>query len=164
MRFGRTLAVALSGVRGTLVDVEAPIGNGLPTLMISGLPDKACAQAPDRLRSAVASAGLSIPPSRIVVNLSPASIPKHGSGYDLAIAVAVLAAADVIEASVAARSVHLGELGLDGSIRPVPGVLPVVMAAAAAGVRHVVVPAASVAEARSPGWGPCRRRRPEGGP
>ena len=148
MRFGRTLAVALSGVRGTLVDVEAHIGNGLPTLMISGLPDKACAQAPDRLRSAVASAGLSIPPSRIVVNLSPASIPKHGSGYDLAIAVAVLAAADVIEASVAARSVHLGELGLDGSIRPVPGVLPVVMAAAAAGVRHVVVPAASVAEAR----------------
>jgi magnesium chelatase family protein len=82
MRFGRTLAVALSGVRGTLVDVEAHIGNGLPTLMISGLPDKACAQAPDRLRSAVASAGLSIPPSRIVVNLSPASIPKHGSGYD----------------------------------------------------------------------------------
>lgn len=148
MRLGRTRAVALAGVTGTLVDVEAHIASGLPTIAVSGLPDKACGQAPDRIRSAAAAAGVPIPAQRIVVNLSPASITKHGSVFDLAIAVSVLSAAEVIRSRVAATVVHLGELGLDGRIRGVRGVLPCVIAAARAGVRDVVVPLANVAEAQ----------------
>ena len=138
MKLGHTRAVALAGVAGTLVDVEAHIASGLPTIAVSGLPDKACGQAPDRIRSAASAAGVAIPTQRIVVNLSPASITKHGSLFDLPIAIAVLAAAGVVRSQVATDAVHLGELGLDGSIRGVRGVLPCVLAAARAGVEDVV--------------------------
>ncbi|MCA0336502.1 MAG: YifB family Mg chelatase-like AAA ATPase [Actinobacteria bacterium] len=148
MKLGHTRAVALAGVAGTLVDVEAHIASGLPTIAVSGLPDKACGQAPDRIRSAASAAGVAIPTQRIVVNLSPASITKHGSLFDLPIAIAVLAAAGVVRSQVATDAVHLGELGLDGSIRGVRGVLPCVLAAARAGVEDVVVPLENVAEAR----------------
>ena len=90
---GRTLSVALSGLDGTLVDVEAHIAQGLPHFAIGGLPDTACAQAPDRVRPAAATSGVPVPPHRVTVNLSPASIPKRGACFDLPIAVAVLAAA-----------------------------------------------------------------------
>lgn len=148
MKLGRTRSVALSGVAGTVVEVEAHVAPGLPALAVSGLPDKACAQAPDRIRSAAAAAGPGVPQSRVVVNLSPAAIPKHGSAFDLPIAIAVLRAAGDLRSALAERVVHLGELGLDGSIRSVRGVLPCVMAAARAGVTEVVVPVENVAEAR----------------
>ncbi|WP_392545421.1 YifB family Mg chelatase-like AAA ATPase [Oryzobacter telluris] len=149
MGLGRTLSVTLTGLEGTLVDVEAHIAQGLPQFAIGGLPDAACAQAPDRVRPAAATSGVPLPAHRITVNLSPASIPKRGSGFDLPIAVAVLAASGVLRAAaLAAEVVHLGELALDGRLRGVRGVLPSVLEAARRGVRHVVVPLENVAEAQ----------------
>ncbi len=146
---GRTLSVTLTGLDGTLVDVEAHITAGLPQFAIGGMPDKACGQAPDRVRSAAATSGVPVPAHRVTVNLSPASIPKHGSGFDLPIAVAVLAASGVLRAAaLAAEVVHLGELSLDGRLRGVRGVLPSVLEASRRGVRHVVVPMENVAEAQ----------------
>ncbi|MEO7068906.1 MAG: magnesium chelatase domain-containing protein, partial [Nostocoides sp.] len=145
---GRTTCVALSGLRGTVVDVEAHLGSGLPAFVVGGLPDKAISQAPDRIKAAATSIGESVSQYRVTVNLSPAAIPKQGTGFDLAIATAVLAARRRVSPALVARVCHLGELGLDGRIRPVRGVLPCVMAAATAGIREVVVAAGNVAEAR----------------
>ena len=146
---GRTLCVALTGLDGTLVDVEAHVAQGLPHFAIGGMPDTACAQAPDRVRSAAATIGVPVPPHRVTVNLSPASIPKHGARFDLPIAVAVLAAAGSLPGgALAADVLHLGELALDGRVRGVRGVLPSVLEAARRGVRHVVVPLENVAEAQ----------------
>ncbi|MFQ6170255.1 YifB family Mg chelatase-like AAA ATPase [Oryzobacter sp. R7] len=146
---GRTLSVTLTGLDGTLVDVEAHIAPGLPQFAIGGMPDTACGQAPDRVRSAAATSGVPVPAHRVTVNLSPASIPKHGSGFDLPIAVSVLAAAGLLRApTLAAGVVHLGELALDGRLRGVRGVLPAVLEAVRRGVRDVVVPLENVAEAQ----------------
>ncbi len=148
MSLGRTRSVALRGIDGAMVDVEAHVAPGLPHVTVTGLPDAACSQAPERVRSAAATSGFAVPPHRVTVNLSPASIPKQGSLFDLPIAVAILAAAGTIRASTAESVVHLGELGLDGRVKPVRGVLPAVLAAARHGVRHVVVPVANAAEAQ----------------
>jgi len=145
---GRTRAVGLKGIVGFLVDVEVDIASGLPAFKISGCPDSACGQAPDRVKAAAANAGYPIPLRRVVVNLSPAAVPKIGSGFDLAIGVAALVASEAIPPQVVRDVAHIGELGLDGRVRPVPGVLPLVVAAARKGVRHVVVPVANAAEAR----------------
>ena len=120
---------------------------GLPQFLISGLPDAACKQSPDRIKAAAANSGVPVPNRRWTVNLSPASMPKGGSGFDLPIAIAVLAAAGLLPVDLVAPMVHIGELGLDGSVRPVRGVLPAVMAAARLGVTSVVVPADNAAEA-----------------
>jgi magnesium chelatase family protein len=148
MALGRTHCVALMGIDGHVVDVEADVADGLPAFTITGLPDTALVQARDRVRAACANSKVAIPARRITVNLSPASLPKTGTGFDLAVAVAVLAAAQVVPLEAADGAVHLGELGLDGRVRPVRGVLPAVLAAARAGVDRVVVPAGNVAEAR----------------
>ena len=145
---GRTRSVALAGLEGTPVDVEAHIAQGLPHFAVGGLPDPACAQAPDRIRPAAAVSGVPVPPHRITVNLSPASIPKRGAGFDLPIAVAVLSASGAIPGGLARDVVHLGELALDGRVRGVHGVLPAVLAAARAGAEHVVVPVENVGEAQ----------------
>ena len=145
---GRTLSVALTGLDGTLVDVEAHISQGLPHFAIGGMPDAACAQAPDRVRSAAANSLVPVPAHRVTVNLSPASIPKRGACFDLPIAVAVLSAAGVIRGGLARDVVHLGELALDGRVRGVHGILPAVLAAARSGARHVVVPVENVGEAQ----------------
>ncbi|USQ78056.1 YifB family Mg chelatase-like AAA ATPase [Ornithinimicrobium cryptoxanthini] len=147
MGLGRTHAVALSGVEGQLVEVEAHMAQGLPAMTMSGLPDAACSRAPNRVRAAAEDCGVPIPQRRWTINLTPAWLPKAGSGFDVGIAVAQLAANDVLPARVVESVVHIGELGLDGAVRPVAGVLPMVAAAAAAGMRTVVVPTANVAEA-----------------
>jgi magnesium chelatase family protein len=144
---GRTLAVSLRGLAGHVVEVEAHLAASLPAFTLVGLPDAALAEARDRVRAAVTSSGLAWPNRRITVNLSPATLPKSGSGFDLAIAVATLAGAEVIRGEQASGVVHIGELGLDGRLRPVRGVLPAVAAAVAAGSTDVVVPAANAAEA-----------------
>ncbi len=100
------------------------------------------------MRSAAANSGCPLPPRRITINLSPAALHKHGSGFDLAIALAALATAGVVPAESVARWAHIGELGLDGRVRAVPGVLPAVLAARRAGVASVMVPEACVREAR----------------
>lgn len=147
MRLGLTRSVALSGLVGTVVNVEAHIASGLPAFTISGLPDAACAQSPNRIKAAALVAEHPVPGDRITVNLSPSAIPKRGSGYDLPIACALLAAQGVVGRTHTAEVVHIGELGLDGTIRAVPGVLPAVVSAARAGVRHVVVPPGNAREA-----------------
>ncbi|PID96543.1 MAG: Mg chelatase-like protein [Actinomycetales bacterium] len=148
MGLGCTLAVGLHGVDGFVVRVEADISSGLPAFLVTGRADTACAQAHGRVRAAAANSGHPMPQRKITVNLSPASVPKVGSGFDLGIAIAALAANDVVPRHVVSDVVHLGELGLDGSVRPVPGVLPLTVAAARGGARHVVVPSAAAAEAR----------------
>lgn len=148
MPLGRTQAVALMGLEGHLVEVEADVASHLPSFVLVGLPDASLSEARDRVRAATANSGFALPPRRITVNLSPASLPKAGSGFDLAVAVAVLAACRQVDPASAQATVHLGELGLDGRLRPVRGVLPALLAAARAGRTRVVVPAGNLAEAR----------------
>jgi magnesium chelatase family protein len=146
--FGRTRSVTLEGLVGTLVEVEAHLSTGLPAFMLGGLPDAACAQSPNRVKAASASVGRSLSQERVTVNLSPASIPKNGSGFDLPIMVALLAALGLVPAAAVRDVVHIGELGLDGAVRPVRGVLPAVLAAAREGSTDIVVPVANAREAR----------------
>lgn len=148
MTIGVTRGVALRGIAGHVVEIECHIGQGLPTFDIGGLPDTALRQASQRVRAATISAGHSLNSRQLTVNLSPAAIPKHGTGFDLGIAVAALAASDVVPADAARQVVHVAELGLDGRLRHVTGILPAVLAAQHAGCSHVVVAPDDVAEAR----------------
>ncbi|WP_139416895.1 YifB family Mg chelatase-like AAA ATPase [Agromyces laixinhei] len=148
MPVARTRSVALLGLTGSIVEVEADLSSQLPAFIIIGLPDAALGEARDRVRAAAVNAGCPLPQRRLTVNLSPAALPKHGSGFDLAIAIACLAAAGEISAESVERAVHLGELGLDGRLRPIDGILPAVLAAVRAGYDTVMVPAANDAEAR----------------
>ncbi|MEU1970626.1 YifB family Mg chelatase-like AAA ATPase [Microbacterium sp. NPDC019599] len=148
MSVARTWSVALSGLEGALVEVEADLSNQTPGFQIIGLPDKALGESARRVHNACGNSGLQLPRRHLTVNLSPASLPKSGSGFDVAIAVASLATEAPMDAGSLAATVHLGELGLDGRLRPVPGVLPAVVAAAREGIRRVVVPRANLDEAR----------------
>jgi magnesium chelatase family protein len=147
MSVARTRVVTLLGLRGAVVEVEADISDGLPKFMIIGLPDASLGEARDRVRSAASNSGCPLPPRKLTINLSPASLPKQGSAFDLGIAVAALAAADLIEPESIRRVVHLGELGLDGRLRPVNGILPAVLGAKRAGAEIVMVPTANGEEA-----------------
>ncbi len=147
MSYARVLCAGLDGVHGHLVEVEADLSNGLPTLVLTGLPDAALHEARDRVRAAVINSGRVWPNRRITVNLRPAALPKHGSGFDLPIAVAVMIAAGELAAGRFEQVALFGELGLDGTVRPVRGVLPMVAAAARAGVTRVIVPSANAREA-----------------
>lgn len=149
MTVGTALAVSLSGIEGTIVQVEADVGRGLPGMYIGGLGDAAVGEAKHRVRTAAANSQMPWPKTKVVVSLSPAHIRKHGTSFDLAIVCAILiASSDNDEARGRLRhTVLIGELGLDGSIRAVRGVLPQVLAAREAGARWVVVPAANAAEA-----------------
>ncbi|QLD10364.1 YifB family Mg chelatase-like AAA ATPase [Microbacterium oleivorans] len=147
MSVGRTWAVSLTGLVGDLVEVEADLSNQTPAFRIVGLADRALAEAQQRVHNACSNSGLPLSRRRVTVNLSPASLPKQGSGFDLAIAIAALATELPMDAASLAETVHIGELGLDGRLRPVPGVLPAVVAAARAGRRTVIVPERNRAEA-----------------
>jgi magnesium chelatase family protein len=147
MRLARCRSVALSGVRGTVVDIEVHIG-GMPGFTIVGLPDASLHEARDRVRAAVLSSGEAWPLQRITVSLSPAALPKRGSHFDLGVAAAIVAASEDQPVRVTDATVFLGELALDGRLRPVPGVLPAALAAAGAGANHIVVPEANAGEAR----------------
>lgn len=148
MGLGRASAVALVGLEGHLVEVEAYVAPGLPAFTLVGLPDTSLVEARDRVRAAMANAGCALPSRRITVNLSPAALPKAGTSFDLALAAGLLAATGVVEPQAVARCVHLGELGLDGRLQRVRGVLPAVMAAVRAGWTRFVVPVGNAEEAR----------------
>ncbi|GAA2380615.1 YifB family Mg chelatase-like AAA ATPase [Dactylosporangium salmoneum] len=148
MGYAMVRSVALHGVAGEVIVVEADVAPGLPSLVVSGLPDAALSEARDRVRAAVHNSGAYWPQQRITVNLLPAHVRKHGSGFDTAVAIAVLAAGADLPIGRLADAVVLGELGLDGTIRPVRGVLPAVLAASRAGVGFAVVPQANITEAR----------------
>ncbi|ORX08417.1 YifB family Mg chelatase-like AAA ATPase [Mycolicibacillus trivialis] len=146
MALGRAYSIAVRGLTGAIVEIEADITSGLPGVHLVGLPDTALQESRDRVRAAITNCGNSWPQSRLTLALSPATLPKMGSVYDLALAAAVLAAQDTTPARQE-KTVLLGELALDGRVRPVRGVLPAVLAAKAEGWPTVVVPAGNLAEA-----------------
>ena len=145
--YGRVFGVAVVGVQGRLVTVEAHVGRGLPAVVLAGLPGAAVQDARERVRPAVESSGLAWPLRRVVVNLSPAGMRKEGPGFDLPIALGVLAASAQVPTRLLDGYAFYGELSLKGEVVSTAGVLPVAMAAAAAGLRGVVVPEANVGEA-----------------
>ncbi|MEV7568293.1 YifB family Mg chelatase-like AAA ATPase [Streptomyces tanashiensis] len=147
MGFARTCSVALVGVEGVVVEVQADLEPGVAAFTLVGLPDKSLTESRDRVRAAVVNSGGEWPQKKLTVGLSPASVPKGGSGFDLAVAAAVLGAAERIDPRAIADLVLIGELGLDGRVRPVRGVLPAVLAAADAGYSQVVVPEQTAGEA-----------------
>ena len=117
-------ASVLAGITGYPVSVEVHVSSGLPTFTVVGLPDAACREARDRVRAALLSSGVEWPPGRITVNLAPSGIRKEGPGLDLAIAMGVMVADEQLSAEAIGNTAFLAELGLDGRLRPVPGVLP----------------------------------------
>ncbi|GGV79437.1 MULTISPECIES: YifB family Mg chelatase-like AAA ATPase [Streptomyces] len=147
MGFARTCSVALVGVEGVVVEVQADLEPGVAAFTLVGLPDKSLSESRDRVRAAVVNSGAEWPQKKLTVGLSPASVPKGGSGFDLAVACAVLGAAQRIDPRTLTDVVMIGELGLDGRVRPVRGILPAVLAAADAGYEQVVVPECAAAEA-----------------
>ncbi len=141
-------SVALVGMDVTMVEVEAAISAGLPRTVLVGLADTALYEARDRCRSAFAASGLTWPQSLVTINLSPASLPKTGSHFDLSIIAAVLGASQVVESARFAKTVMMGEVGLDGRVRPVTGILPGLISAAGSGFTTAIVPVSQVNEAR----------------
>ena len=133
----RTLGV--NGISGSLVMAESYISNGLPNFEIVGLPDTAVKEARNRVRAAARSSGMSFPVSRITVNLAPASLRKSGTHYDLPILLSILAASGVVRRP-SSTCAFLGEVSLDGQVRPVSGVLPMALAAKREGIETLFVP------------------------
>src|SRR5437870_12606746 len=123
----RVSTVAFEGIEARAVDVQVQVAPGLPAFTVVGLPDKAVSEARERVRSALIASGLALPARRITVNLAPADLPKEGSHYDLPIALGLMAAIGAIPPAALNGLTVLGELGLDGSIAPVAGVLPAAM-------------------------------------
>lgn len=121
MGFARTCSVALVGVEGVVVEVQADLEPGVAAFTLVGLPDKSLTESKDRVRAAVVNSGGEWPQKKLTVGLSPASVPKSGSGFDLAIACAALGASERIDPRVLCDIVMIGELGLDGRVRPVRG-------------------------------------------
>ncbi|MEO1474258.1 MAG: magnesium chelatase domain-containing protein, partial [Pseudomonadota bacterium] len=134
----RITTFAFEGIEARPVDVQVQItGSSKPYIGIVGLPDKAVAESRERVRCAFAAMGLAIPPKRIIVNLAPADLPKEGSHYDLAIALAMLSAMGVIAADALDGHAAMGELSLDGKVVDTIGVLPAAMAADALDLRFI---------------------------
>ncbi|MDB6452216.1 YifB family Mg chelatase-like AAA ATPase [Falsirhodobacter sp. 20TX0035] len=142
----RAYTVAFEGVEARLVEVQCAISPGLPAFAIVGLPDKAVSEAKERIRAALDGMSIALPSRRIAINLAPADLPKEGSHFDLPIALALLAAMDILPKEEVEGTVSLGELSLDGRLMPVVGALPAAMAAAEAD-RALVCPRACGAEA-----------------
>lgn len=147
MALGRAFSVAVRGVDGEIVEIEADITSGLPGVHLVGLPDASLQESRDRVRAAVANCGNDWPMARLTLALSPATLPKMGSVYDIALAAAVLSAQRKNPWDRLEKTVLLGELSLDGRVRPVRGVLPAVLAAKRDGWPAVVVPVDNLAEA-----------------
>ena len=135
-----TKGLALVGLTGHLIDIEADIGNGVPGFNLLGLPDAALSEARDRVRSAIINSGANWPNKRITLALSPAALPKRGSAFDCAIALALLAAAQELSLERLGDAVILGELTLDGRIKSVPGVLPALRSAALQNITRAILP------------------------
>lgn len=145
MSLARTLGIGLTGLNGQIIEIEADVGNGIPGFLLLGLPDASLNESRERIRSAARNSGLPLPNRKITVNLTPATMHKRGSGFDLGILLATLAADRLIR--LTPEVIYLAELGLDGSLRPVAGVLPSVMAARAAGYEKFIVATENRAEA-----------------
>lgn len=146
MPVARTYSRAQLGVEAPLVTVEADIASGLPQIVIVGLPETAVRESKDRVKSALSNSGFNLPSRRVTINLAPADLPKQGGRYDLAIALAILAASDQIETEQIANREFLGELALNAELRSADGVLPAIIQSQQAG-RDIIVPSANAVEA-----------------
>ena len=140
------LTLGVNGIEANLVTCECLVSNGLPAFEVVGLPDAAVKEARERVRGAAKTSGFRFPTSRITINLSPANLKKSGSHYDLPILVGLLQALGLVK-GVQDKCAFVGELSLDGKIRPVPGVLPMALGAKKAGIQRLFVPADNAAEA-----------------
>ncbi|GAC68993.1 YifB family Mg chelatase-like AAA ATPase [Gordonia soli] len=147
MSMGRVHTVGLSAFEASIVEIQANVGQGLPGFAVSGSADGSLREARDRVRAAISNCEFKFPDMKVTVALAPADLPKSGSGHDLGMALSILAATEQVATTMLPRTVFLGELALDGRLRPVRGVLPAVIEARRAGFTHVVVPLANVAEA-----------------
>ncbi|MBA4494694.1 YifB family Mg chelatase-like AAA ATPase [Paenactinomyces guangxiensis] len=144
--FAKLYSASVLGIDGFLVEVEVDISNGLPVFDIVGLPDSAVREARERVRAAVKNSGTNFPLQRITTNLAPADVKKEGSGFDLAIAIGVLTASGQCKVESPEQIVLVGELALDGTLRPLSGVLPMVMAAKEQGIKQVMLPLPNACE------------------
>lgn len=143
----RVFSCAVIGIDAVMVEVEVDVARGLPAMSVVGLPEGAVREGRERVTAALKNSGFEIPPRKVTVNLAPADLRKEGSAFDLPIAIGLLAASENITTSLLADSCLVGELGLDGDVRPVRGVLPIVLRSRAAGLKRVFVPLANAAEA-----------------
>jgi magnesium chelatase family protein len=143
----KVFSSAVLGIEGYLVEVEVDLAPGLPSFAIVGLPDASVKESRERVKAAVQNSGLDFPIRRITVNLAPAAIRKEGSAYDLPIAVGLLSATGVVPAQALHTTMILGELSLDGSVKPIKGALCIAMAAHAAGMQRLLLPRDNAAEA-----------------
>ena len=146
----KALSAAVYGIDANLIDVEVDYSGVVSNedhFHTVGLPDAAVRESRDRVRAAIKNSGYLIPPTFITINLAPADLKKEGSGFDLPIAVGILGAYGALRANDLSRFLLVGELGLDGSVRPIPGMLPVAILAREKGIPNLILPAANAAEA-----------------
>ncbi|HUA93569.1 MAG TPA: YifB family Mg chelatase-like AAA ATPase [Terracidiphilus sp.] len=146
----KALSAAVYGIDANLIDVEVDYSGVVSDqdhFHTVGLPDAAVRESRDRVRAAIKNSGYLIPPTHITINLAPADLKKEGSGFDLPIAVGILGAYGALRISDLGRFLLVGELGLDGSVRPIPGILPIAILAREKGIPHLILPAANAAEA-----------------
>ena len=148
MHLAKAFSISLYGMTGRAIEVEADISSNLPGFVLVGLPDASLQESSARVRAAITNTGFTWPNRKVTVNLSPANVPKSGSGFDLAIAAAILAASGQIELDADLSSVALGELALDGRVKPIPGVLPALREAQRLGFKRAIVPHENIAEAQ----------------
>lgn len=147
MTIARTFGINLFGLSGERIDIEVDISNGLPAYLLLGLPDATLNESRDRIRSAILNSGFQWPNKKVTVSLSPAWIPKSGSAFDLPIALAILAASEQLDSRFLIDSLFLGELSLDGELRQIKGVLPMLLRARALGINRAYLPVANRGEA-----------------
>ncbi|WP_028550407.1 YifB family Mg chelatase-like AAA ATPase [Paenibacillus sp. UNC451MF] len=145
--YGKVMSACLHGVEGKLVEVEVDLSNGLPQMNIVGLPDSAIKESMERVRAAIKNCGFTFPLQRITINLAPADIRKEGAAFDLAIAMGILVTSGQLKLQQPEATLILGELALDGSIRPVPGVLSMLATAKENGIARAIVPIHNESEA-----------------
>ena len=148
--YSRVYSAVLHGLDGRLVTVEADLSNGLPGVDMVGALSTEVREAMWRVRTALKNMGFSMPPKKIVINLAPASLRKTGTGFDLPIAVAALSVLDAFPGKTLETCLFVGELGLEGEIRPVPGVMSILECAAREGLAMAVVPKENEREAKAP--------------
>lgn len=148
MTLARVKSISLLGLKGEIVDIEVDISDGLPSYSLLGLPDAALMESRDRVRSALLNSAAPWPSRRVTVSLSPAWLHKSGSGFDLPIAIALLMAQGVVEQQDLSSHIFLGELALDGAVKPIRGILPALLAAVKQGARYAVIPLENVSESK----------------
>ncbi len=144
----KVLSCSVIGIHGWLIQVEIDISFGLPVFSTVGLPDNSVRESKDRVKAAIKNCGYEFPNKRVTVNLAPADIKKEGSGFDLPIAIGILAATDILKKSIQGEYCIVGELSLDGTIRRVNGILPIILAAKEYGMQGVIIPEENIGEAR----------------